>query len=147
MKKKFGAIAAMIAVAVLLSVFTISVFAEETTAVDTTAAETTAATTTAETNAFVKFLTTPSQVIPVALLVIALIVLAVVFFGIPKYREKTFKLLRSLKSECKKISWYSWKNTRKGPIVVVICVVVLAAVIGLLDYLFSTGIIALSKVF
>ncbi len=151
MKKRFGVIAMILAVAAMLSIFSLSVFADDTTAAtaDTTAPTTTTAapSTTAEPNAFVEFLTTPSQVIPLALLIVAIIVLVVVFFGIPKYREKTFKLFRSLKSECKKISWYSWKNTRKGTVVVIICVVSLAIAIGLLDYLFSTGIIALSKVF
>ncbi|MBE6600163.1 MAG: preprotein translocase subunit SecE [Ruminococcaceae bacterium] len=88
-----------------------------------------------------------SQIIPLIILAVVIIVLVVIFFGLPKYREKTFKLFRSVKSEAKKVSWYSWKNTRKGTLVVIVSVVALAIVIGLLDYLFSTGIVALTKIF
>ena len=168
MKKKYSAIALMIAVAFLLSIFTVSVFATDvattestpstedvstpstdgTTAEpagDTTPSGTTASSTTA-TNA-----TTGGfplhQIIPLGILVIAIIVLAVVFFGLPKYRERTLKFCRSIKSECKKVSWYSWKNTRKGTLIVIAAVVALAIVIGLLDVLFSTFINTLTKIF
>ena len=155
MKKKFGAIAIFFAVAVLLSVFTVSVFAT-----DVTTAATTAATTTTQASAGTT--TVPgttaagsaagsvmpiSQIIPLIILAVVIIVLVVIFFGLPKYREKTFKLFRSVKSEARKVSWYSWKNTRKGTLVVIVSVVALAIVIGLLDFLFSTGIVALTKIF
>ncbi len=158
MKKKFGAIAAMLAVAVLLSIFTVSVFATDgttvagdvTTDVTTTgaASTTTNAPTTTEAPGVAAGNTglPISQIIPLIILAVVVIVLIVVFFGLPKYREKTFKLFRSLKSEWKKVSWYSWKNTRKGTLVVIASVAALAIVIGLLDYLFSMGITALSSI-
>lgn len=90
---------------------------------------------------------TPSVLIPLAILLAAIIACVVVFFILPKRREKTLKFFRSLKSECKKISWYTWKQTRKGTVVVVICAVVIAVVIGLLDYGFSEGINALTEIF
>ena len=166
MKKRFAVIAMLIAVAAMLSIFTLSVYADTTTvATETTAAPTDGTTTAAGTttatpdatttapsetepaNEFVAFFTDLSQVIPLAVFVVILIVLAVVFFGIPKYREKTLKLLRSLKSECKKISWFSWKNTRKATVVVIVCVVILCAVIYLLDFLFNLGMGQLSGLF
>ena len=68
------------------------------------------------------------------MLIVAVVVIA---FGLPKNREKTLKLSRSVKSEAKKVSWYSWKNTRKATIVVLVCVIALTAVIGVLDFLFG----------
>ena len=168
MKKKYSAIALMLAGAFLLSIFTVSVFATDvvmpestpssgdvttpssdvTTAEpsgDTTPTGTTAPSTTAPTTTSGGF--PLHQIFPLGIFVVVLIVLAVVFFGLPKYRERTLKFCRSIKSECKKVSWYSWKNTRKGTLIVIISVVALAIVIGLLDVLFSTFINTLTKIF
>ena len=172
MKKNFTAIAALLAVAVLLSLFTVSVFATEGTttpeetpaeeevvttpaedAAETTPSSTTAGSTTAATTTTSSSTTTTNGptlieiIIPLAILVVAVVVLVVVFFGLPKYRTKTLAFCRSIKSECGKVSWYSWKNTRKGTVVVVICVVALAIVIGLLDWLFFTVIDAIPGLF
>lgn len=75
------------------------------------------------------------------------IVLVIVFFVLPSRREKTLKFFRSLKSEWKKISWYSWKQTWKGTLVVAIVSIVIAIVVGLLDTGFSQGLNALAKFF
>ena len=88
-----------------------------------------------------------SQIVPIVIAVAALAACIVVFFVLPSRREKTFKFLRSLKSECKKISWYTWKQTIKGSAVVVGVAVILAIVIGLLDYGFSEGLVALTDLF
>ena len=88
-----------------------------------------------------------SEIIPIVLAAAALIACIVVFFVLPSRREKTFKFLRSLKSECNKISWYTWKQTIKGSAVVVGVAVVLALAIGLLDYGFSEGLVALTDLF
>ena len=71
----------------------------------------------------------------------------VVFLVLPKRREKTLKFFRGLKSEWKKISWYSWKQTWKGTLVVAIVAIVIAIVVGLLDTGFSQGLNALAKLF
>ena len=77
------------------------------------------------------------------MVLVAVAVCAVIFLGIPKRREKTLKFLRSLKSEWKKISWYSWKQTLKGTAVVVVISVIIAIVVGLLDLGFTKGIDAI----
>ena len=64
-----------------------------------------------------------------------------------RFHEKVGKALRVYKSECKKISWFSWKNTRKATVVVIVCVVILCAVIYLLDFLFNLGMGQLSGLF
>ena len=81
--------------------------------------------------------------IPLGVVLVAVAVCAVIFLGIPKRREKTLKFLRSLKSEWKKMSWYSWKQTLKGTAVVVVISVIIAIVVGLLDLGFTKGIDAI----
>lgn len=62
-------------------------------------------------------------------------------------REKLKAWLKSYKSELKKVVWMPWPQVRKNSIVVIVVVVVIAAVIGLLDFAFSKGIIALGSLF
>ena len=50
---------------------------------------------------------------------------------------------RSLRSEAKKVSWASAASVRKNTIIVIVCVVILSAVIGILDYLLSGSIVGL----
>ena len=54
---------------------------------------------------------------------------------------------RGFKSELKKIVWPSWKQVLKNTLVVLVVVVICAIIIGVLDYAFSQGIIALTKLF
>ena len=54
---------------------------------------------------------------------------------------------RGFKSEVKKIVWPSWKQVLKNTAVVLVVVIACAIVIGALDYAFSQGIIALTKLF
>ena len=53
-----------------------------------------------------------SNILPVAILIVLVIAAVIFFFVIPKRREKTLKFFRGLKSECKKVSWYSWSHKR-----------------------------------
>jgi len=51
---------------------------------------------------------------------------------------------RSLKAECKKITWASPKLVKQNTLVVVVCVAILSVVIGLLDLAFSQTIMGLA---
>ena len=73
----------------------------------------------------------------------ALIVVGVIYCL--KNKEKVGKFLRSLKSEFKKISWSSWRDVRKNTLVILIVVIAVAILIGVVDVLFSKGIIALDN--
>ena len=53
---------------------------------------------------------------------------------------------KSLRSEAKKVSWANAASVRKSTIVVIICVVVIAAAIGLIDFLLSQSIGGLSRI-
>ena len=68
----------------------------------------------------------------------------------PKKEKKQGKVgnaWRGFKSELKKIVWPSWKQVLKNTLVVLVVVVICAIIIGVLDYAFSQGIVALTKLF
>ena len=79
--------------------------------------------------------------------VIAVAGLAVWGIGFLKSKVKTTillrgsctraKLLRDLKSELKKISWLSWRDTYKQSGIVLVALIILAVVVGVLDLLFN----------
>ena len=54
---------------------------------------------------------------------------------------------KSLKSECKKISWASWKSVRSNSIIVIVCVIIFSAVLAILDLAFNGAISGLSRIF
>ena len=65
---------------------------------------------------------------------VALLVLAAVLCIVK--REKLLEGLRAYKSEMKKITWFSWKNVVRCTVFVLVSVVAIAAVVGLLDFVF-----------
>ena len=71
-----------------------------------------------------------------------ILVVAGVVLGI-KYREKIVKALRVYKSEFKKVSWLSWKDTKKSSLVVLVVLAACALVICLLDLGLSKGLLAM----
>ena len=52
---------------------------------------------------------------------------------------------KAFKAEFKKIVWTAPRTVLKNSIVVIICVAIVAAVIVVLDYVFSTSIVGLSR--
>ena len=75
----------------------------------------------------------------------ALVIVGVVFAIIK--REKLKVWLLSYKSELKKIVWSSKQDVKRNTIVVIVAVVAIAIVVGLLDFAFNKGIVALGKLF
>ena len=71
----------------------------------------------------------------VSLCIAAAVLLVVIVLCIIK-REKLMEALRAYRSEMKKITWYSWKNVVRGTVFVLVCVLVIAVVVGLLDFVF-----------
>ncbi len=65
----------------------------------------------------------------------------------PSTWERIKTWFRSVKSECKKINWASWKSVRSNSIVVIVCVVIFSAVLAILDYCFSGAVVGLSRLF
>ena len=71
----------------------------------------------------------------VSLAIAAAALIAVAIVCIIK-RQKLVEALRAYRSEMKKITWFSRKNTVRCTVFVVVSVVVLAVVVGLLDIAF-----------
>ena len=82
----------------------------------------------------------------ISLSIVGVVLIAVAVYCIVK-REKVGKFFRALKSEMKKIVWFSWKDTRKSSVVVIVAVVLISIVIGVLDFAFNNGIKLLYNLF
>lgn len=157
----FKTLAAFLALALMLSLCSLSIFADEPEATTAEGEATTAAPD--ETTAAPADETTAASdddhdhdhdhgfpwdaVISFGIVIIAIIVLLIVYFVNPKFKEKVQNFFRSLKSELNKVVWSSKDDVKKNTIVVLIFIAAFAVLIGLLDFLFSKGIIALGKLF
>ena len=82
----------------------------------------------------------------ISLAVLGVVIILVVVYCLT-HKEKVAKLFKGLKSELKKIVWTPWNQVRKNTIVVLVIIVAAVVVIGVLDFLFSRGILALGKIF
>ena len=76
-----------------------------------------------------------------AAILVALAVLIIV------YRAKIPTWWKGLKSECGKITWCPKEKLKKNTFVVVIIILVIALAIGVLDFVFSRGMILLGDLF
>lgn len=47
---------------------------------------------------------------------------------------------KGLKAECKKITWTKWKEVKSSTWIVLVCVIIFAIVIGVLDFAFNGAI-------
>ena len=74
------------------------------------------------------------------------ILVAAIVLGI-KFREQIGKALVVYKSEFKKVSWLSWKDTKKSSLVVLVVLVACAVVICLLDLGLFEGFMAMINAF
>ena len=78
---------------------------------------------------------------------VMLALLVVVVLLMIKKRDKVDGVVREYESEIKRITWFSWKDTKKSTVVVLIGVVICAAVISLLDLGLAEGILAFIGLF
>ena len=87
---------------------------------------------------------TLGEVIVLGVLVAMLIAVLVVML---KKREKTASVVKAYESEVKRITWLSWKDTKKSTVVVLIGLVVCTCVICLIDMGLSNGFLAFVDLF
>lgn len=87
------------------------------------------------------------RVISLIIVVLLIAVVIILSFTNTKIGQKIAKFFRDYKSEIKKISWYSWKDTWKATAVVLVVIIGLAIAIGILDWLFYQGILGLAGLF
>ena len=59
--------------------------------------------------------------------------------------KRVGKWFREMKSELKKVVWATRESTLKNTLIVAVAVVVVGVCIGILDFAFSSGIVALGK--
>ncbi len=52
---------------------------------------------------------------------------------------------RALRTEAKKVSWASAESVRKNTLIVIVCVVLISAAIGVVDYLLEGTIVGLNR--
>ncbi len=71
----------------------------------------------------------------ISLAIAAALLILVIVLCIVK-RKKLVEALRAYRSEMKKITWFSWKNVVRCTVFVLVAVVAIAAVVGLLDFVF-----------
>ena len=71
----------------------------------------------------------------ISLAIAAALLVLVIVLCIVK-RKKLVEALRAYRSEMKKITWFSWKNVVRCTVFVLVAVVAIAAVVGLLDFVF-----------
>ena len=65
----------------------------------------------------------------------------------PSFFSKVAAFFRSIKSEMKKISWSPANDVRKNTLVVLVVLIVCAAALAVVDFVFLQGITALGKLF
>ncbi len=63
----------------------------------------------------------------------------------PSIFSRIFAWFKSCKSEMKKVVWASWSSVKSNTIMVLVCIIVVSAIIGLVDILFSQGFAILGK--
>ena len=157
----FKSLAAILALALMLSMLSINIFATDGAASDgaegsaeTTAAasdETTAAPsdeTAADDSEDTEKKSFPwDAVVSFGIVILAALVLLILYFVNPKFKKKLQDFNRSIKSELKKVVWSPKREVKKNTVIVLVFVAAFAILIGLLDFLFSKGIIALGKLF
>ena len=85
-------------------------------------------------------------IISVGVIVLLIAVLFILSKTKTKLGEKISKFFKDYKSELKKIVWMPWKDLLKATGIVLVVLLVAAALIGLLDYGFSSLVRLLSKI-
>ncbi|HHW24257.1 MAG TPA: preprotein translocase subunit SecE [Bacillota bacterium] len=62
-----------------------------------------------------------------------------------KLSERVGKFFREYKSELKKIVWYSKEDTIRSTVLVLVAIIVFSVIISTLDFLFSSGLLAIGR--
>ncbi len=65
----------------------------------------------------------------------------------PSLFKRAVAWLKTVRAECKKVTWASWESVRQNSIVVIVTTIVFAVFLGILDYAFNSAILGLSRLF
>ena len=65
----------------------------------------------------------------------------------PSFFQRAIAWLKTVRAECKKVTWASWESVRQNSIVLIVTTIVFAVFLGILDYAFNSAILGLSRLF
>lgn len=65
----------------------------------------------------------------------------------PSFFTRAIAWLKTVRAECKKVTWASWETVRQNSIVVIVVSIISAVCLGVLDYAFNSAILGLSRLF
>ena len=82
-------------------------------------------------------------IISLGVIGLAIVVLGILFAVSTKFRERVKRFFREYKSELKKVVWSPWSDVKKNTVIVLVLSLGAALLIGVLDFVFSKGIIAI----
>ena len=150
-------VAVLLAALLMLSLFAIPAFAEETSSATGSSAEVASS---AETQSSANSSATKGgtdtdkkedekkgpnwdAIIAGGVVLLAILVLLVIYLVNAGFHAKVNKFFRDYKSELSKVVWSPLRDVKKNTAIVLIFSAFFAIVIGLLDFVFSKGIIAL----
>jgi len=164
--KKFAAV--LLAALLMLTLFAIPAFAEETSsatdssavvdssatdssAIDSSAVESSATDSSATGSSANNGSTTTTEtkkinwdaLVTGGVVLVALLVLVVIYFVSPKFKEKVNRFFKDYSSELKKVVWSPARDVKKNTIIVLVISAFFAIMIGVLDVIFSRGILSL----
>lgn len=65
----------------------------------------------------------------------------------PSFLSRAGAWLKTVRAECKKVTWASWDSIKQNSIVVIITSIIFAVFLGVLDLVFSEAISGLTHLF
>ncbi len=65
----------------------------------------------------------------------------------PSFIARAGAWLKTVRAECKKVTWASWDSVRQNSIVVIVTSLVFAVFLGVLDFVFAQAISGLTNLF
>jgi preprotein translocase SecE subunit len=65
----------------------------------------------------------------------------------PSFIARAGAWLKTVRAECKKVTWASWDSVKQNSIVVIVTSLVFAVFLGVLDFVFAQAISGLTNLF
>lgn len=84
-------------------------------------------------------------IISLSIIGLAVVAFVVLYFAVPKFHARVNTFCREYKSELGKVVWSPLRDVKQNTAIVIIIVAVSALLIGVLDFIFSKGIIGLGS--
>lgn len=86
-------------------------------------------------------------IISLSIIGLAVVLFVIFYFANNKFHDRVNKFCREYKSELGKVVWSPARDVKQNTLVVIVIVAATALIIGVLDFVFSKGIISLGSLF